>query len=178
MSSKITEDQLLQHLLTGKQTKYNDKKHIALLINVFMRGEGVMAFCADALICKDTFYRWLNTYEKFRNAYHIVLCSSGRIWERMPLVDNRINHQYWYLIMKNRFGYGNLRIPEPNKTNETEIYQNRQEQTYKLLSNAEISLEDSVKLSQLNKDNAIIFHVTKNAKDIKDLQILAENKVT
>ena len=96
----------VKHITSGQPTKYNRDKHIKLLYDVFSQAEGVMAFCSAALICKKTFYRWLEAHKEFREAYDIVINIAGSHWEMLPVIQPKINHHSWAMVMRNRFGYG------------------------------------------------------------------------
>lgn len=99
----------------GRPTKYNKEKHIQLLHDIFSSGRGVMGFCADALIDRKTFYNWLKQYKEFKEAYDIVINIAGDKWERWPIEALKLgafNYQYWHLIMRNRFHYSGINIPE------------------------------------------------------------------
>ena len=99
----------------GNHSKYDEKKHIQLLYDVFTVGRGVMGFCADAMIDRKTFYNWLKKHKKFKKAYNVVINIAGDKWERYPLQAAKrgeaFNYQYWHLIMRNRFSYSGINVP-------------------------------------------------------------------
>lgn len=95
-----------KRITSGQPTKYDKHKHIALLYNVFSNCEGIATFCAEALISKKTFFRWLEAHKEFREGYDIALNIGGRKWEMLPLEMKNINYNYWMSIMRNRYGYG------------------------------------------------------------------------
>lgn len=104
-------------------TTYDETVHVQLLHDTFIKGESIMAFCADAGIDRTTFFNWVKRNESFKKAYDIVINMAGRLWERLPLEmanDGKpFNFQYWHLIMRNRFHYSGLNIPKSkNKTTE------------------------------------------------------------
>lgn len=109
----ITKEDFVRHCKSGQPTKYKGEIHISLLFEVFTRGEGLMAFCAETLISKQTFYDWLDHHKEFREAYDIAICLCGKWWESYPLTNPDFNYPYWYAIMRNRFGYGKTRIRIP-----------------------------------------------------------------
>ena len=102
----ITNEKLIDHFKRGQPTKYREGEHIDLLVAIFGKGEGVMAFCAEAIITRSTFYLWLKVHEKFKYAYDVVMNVAGRQWEAYPLKDPSFHYPYWSTIMRNRFGYG------------------------------------------------------------------------
>ena len=102
----ITNEKLIKHFKAGKPTKYREGEHVDLLVAIFGKGEGVMAFCAEAIITKSTFYLWLKVHAEFKYAYDVVMNVAGRQWEAYPLKDRSFNFPYWSTIMRNRFGFG------------------------------------------------------------------------
>jgi len=106
----ITEDNFLKRCKETKQTKYEGERHIRLIFDVFSKGEGVMAFCAEALIGRQTFYDWLKAHQEFKKAYDIATNIAGRKWEEMPAINPDFNFPYWSTIMRNRFGYGKAKV--------------------------------------------------------------------
>ncbi len=105
------------HVRVGRPTKYRPDEHIELLFKVFKEGEGVSAFCAEALIGRKTFYDWLQLFPDFREAYDIALNVSARIWEAYPLINKDISFQYWATIMRTRFKHGRFKIKPVAKEN-------------------------------------------------------------
>lgn len=102
-------------------TKYDETVHVQLLHDVFSSGRGIMGFCAEASICRKTFFNWLKQYKEFKDAYDIVINIAGDKWEQLPLQllneGKPFNFQHWHLIMRNRFHYSGLNIPKSkNKT--------------------------------------------------------------
>ncbi len=108
------EEQFFKSAMSGRPTKYVPEQHIKLLYNIFNQKEGIMAFCAEALIGQTTFFNWLKKHKEFKNAYDIAINIAGRQWEKLPQEDSDFNFPYWSTIMKNRFGYGKPRIDVNN----------------------------------------------------------------
>jgi hypothetical protein len=104
----ITEENFLKKV--KNQTKYEGEKHIRLMFNVFNKGEGVMAFCAEALIGKQTFYDWLKAHQEFKKAYDMAISIAGRKWDAMTQLSPDFNFPQWSMIMRNRFGYGKPKV--------------------------------------------------------------------
>ena len=104
----ITEENFLKKV--KNQTKYEGEKHIRLMFNIFKEGEGVMAFCAEALIGKQTFYDWLKAHQEFKKAYDIAINIAGKQWEAMTQASPDFNFPQWSMIMRNRFGYGKPKV--------------------------------------------------------------------
>jgi hypothetical protein len=116
----ITKEEFVKHCKIGQPTKYKGEEHIGLLFEVFKRGEGMLAFCAESLISKQTFYDWLEDYKEFKDAYDIALCLCGKWWESYPLTNPDFNYPYWATIMRNRFGYGKTRVRIPKDVTPTD----------------------------------------------------------
>ena len=105
-----TKDDFIKHCTAGQPTKYDKKKHIGLLFDVFSEGEGVAAFCAEAFISQSTFFQWLQKHKEFKECYDIVINIAGRQWEAYPKTAPDFNFPYWSTIMRNRFGYGKPKV--------------------------------------------------------------------
>lgn len=103
-------------------TAYKEEIHCPLLLNVMgdaNRGT-VSAFCVEAFISDDLFYKWLDTHELFCETYGLAKMFSREIWEeegrelkyhvtQPGTQDCRFEH--WRLIGWSRFGVGkNSRI--------------------------------------------------------------------
>ena len=110
-----------QSLISGQPSKrrnqstFNPDVHIPLLERIFVGGEGVMAFCAEARISRMTFFRWLKQFSEFKECYDIAINQAGRLWEAYPMEvlkrGQAFNYQYWHLIMRNRFAYSGICFP-------------------------------------------------------------------
>lgn len=91
--------------------KYKEDEHIQLLVEVFNNGEGVEAFCMDALIAEPTFYQWIKTHENFGKAYQIALKIGARKWMRYPVIKSDINFLYWKVVASSRYGMNKIPVP-------------------------------------------------------------------
>ena len=123
----IKED-FIKRITSGQPTKYDKEKHIGLLFDIFNKGEGVMAFCADAMISQTTFFSWLKKYREFSEAYNVIINHAGRKWESYP-INPKVNMEfsYWSIIMRNRFGYGKSRFKIADNKNAKEMMQTAKE---------------------------------------------------
>lgn len=138
-------DRAKEHILAGKKTKYEEQTHIALLYDVYKNGEDAAAFCAEALIARRTFYYWLKAHEKFKEAHDIVINIAERHWEKLPITDAGINHQYWYMIMKNRFGYGKPRFVIEKGQKPLDVI----DAIFVALKNSELTIQEASQLASL-----------------------------
>lgn len=143
-------EKLIKQISSGRPTKYVQEQHIGLLFDVFDQGEGIMAFCADALISQKTFFNWLKKYKEFKEAYDIVINIAGRQWEKLPRDNPDFNFPYWSTIMRNRFGFGKSRIHLDKEATPLEIFKVIKQG----LSDQEISLQDGVQLTTIAKNEA------------------------
>lgn len=110
MTKEITKEAFIKHCKGGKPTKYEGDRHVGMLFEVFKRGEGIVAFCAEALVSKPTFYEWLKAHKEFQEAYDVAINISAKKWETEMITNPDLNFGYWSTIMRNRFGYGKPRI--------------------------------------------------------------------
>lgn len=138
-----------EHLLAGKTTKYDEDEHLQLLYNVFSMGEDIATFCAQALISKPTFYSWIKRHEKFKNAYEIVINIAASYWEKLPMTEEGkdINYQYWFMIMKNRFGYGKPRFVVNEGRGHTPL--DVIDAIFAALENSELTIQEATQLAAL-----------------------------
>ena len=123
MKETILKQKVLQQITAGRPTKYEKEKHIELLLDIYFKGEGVMAFCAEAAITQTTFNLWVRTHKEFKEAYDIAINIAGRQWEAYPLKKSGFNFPYWSMIMRNRFGYGRSRFKIADKKTAAEMMQ-------------------------------------------------------
>ncbi len=138
-------DRAKKRLTVGQPTKYDPKEHIPLLVDVFGRGEGVASFCAQAIICQKTFFKWLDAHEPFDNAYRITLSIGQRYWES-PGVINNINPKAWHTIMRNRFHYDKVRVKDLNVDGAAIDHM---KVILKGIKNGDLDINDANKLAQL-----------------------------
>ncbi|MGL5713045.1 MAG: hypothetical protein ACRCX2_08505 [Paraclostridium sp.] len=143
-------EKLLKQVTSGRPSKYVQEQHIGLLFDVFDQGEGIMAFCAEALISQKTFFNWLKKYKEFKEAYDIVINIAGRQWEKLPRENPDFNFPYWSTIMRNRFGFGKSRIHLDKKAEPLEMFETIKQG----LSDQEISVQDAVQLTTIAKNEA------------------------
>lgn len=145
-------EEFIKHITSGKPTKYDKEKHIGLLFDIFDQREGIMAFCADALISQKTFFNWLKKYKEFKEAYDIAINIAGRQWEKLPRENPDLNFPYWSTIMRNRFGFGKSRIYLDKEATPLEMFETIKQG----LSDQEISTQEGVQLATIAKTEADI----------------------
>jgi hypothetical protein len=143
-------EKLIKQVTSGRPTKYVREQHIGLLFDIFSQSEGVMAFCAEAMISQATFFNWLKKYKEFKEAYDIVINIAGRQWEKLPRENPDFNFPYWSTIMRNRFGFGKSRIHLDKEATPLEIFQVIKQ----ALTDQEISIQDGVQLTTIAKNEA------------------------
>jgi len=83
---------------------YDKEEHIPLLTQLFRAGKGIMAFCLEAGICKDTFHSWVKRYPEFRQAYGYA-CILAEYWWDKFIMEDLERGEYWYVkrTIQNRF---------------------------------------------------------------------------
>jgi len=145
-------DDKVKHFRCGQPTKYNEEKHIKLLMDIFDKSEGIMAFCSEALISKRIFFDWLEAHPKFKEAYEHALCTGGRRWETYPQANPEVNMVYWSAIMRNRYGYGKVRVKRPKDTTP----KGRIDAIWEGAEQGEYSMDEITKLSNLAQVQANI----------------------
>jgi len=148
----MIKEKFTKHCTGGQPTKYKQEKHIGLLFDIFSKGEGVMAFCADAAISRSTFFLWLQKHKEFKEAYDIAINIAGRQWEAYPLKNSGFNFPYWSMIMRNRFGYGRSRFKLSDKKTAAEMMQAAKEH----LDEDMITVNDYTSIVNSAKMQAII----------------------
>jgi hypothetical protein len=100
-----------------KGIKYDENKHPSMLLKIMAdpAKSRLSAFCAEALIGEDQFYRWMHNDELFLQCYALGKILSRENWERqgIELKDlltppGTISHafEYWKMVGWSRFGIG------------------------------------------------------------------------
>ena len=148
----MIKEEFIKRITSGQPTKYDKEKHIGLLFDIFSKGEGVMAFCADAMISQNTFFLWLKKHKELKEAYDIAINIAGRQWEAYPLKNSNFNFPYWSMIMRNRFGYGRSRFKLSDKKKASEMMQAAKEH----LDEDNITINDYTAIVNSAKMQAII----------------------
>ena len=137
-----------KHLLGGAPTKFDEKKHIILLREIFFEGGSIARFCAEALIDKKTFYNWKKAHPKFEFAYGILINVAEVVWEKMPSETpvSEFNFKTWSLNMKNKFGFGNPRI-DLETDEKTPV--SRLERVVEAMGNGELGGDEIAKITHV-----------------------------
>lgn len=151
-------EEIKKHSITGNTTKYDEEKHIGLLVDVFIEGNDIAAFCSEALISKPTFHNWRKKHKKFKDCYDIMINFAECIWEKMPLMQETkdINYHYWFMVMKNRFGYGKTRFEVPEDKSPLDII----DTILVALGNGELTIQEAAQLASLAREKANITATT------------------
>ena len=94
--------------------KYEAAVHIPLLKETYLKGGGMLAFCADAQITRRTFWDWTTKHLDFKEQYEISMCEGGRQWELLPLQLAKegitLNNRYWEIVARARYKYSQIQI--------------------------------------------------------------------
>lgn len=166
-SCKEKRNKFVQYSQIQRITRYEAKKHIGLLYDVFSKGEDVMAFCAEALISRHTFYYWLKHHPEFKFAYDIAINIAGRLWEQLPFSGRSFNYPHWSFIMRTRFGLGRIKV---EKTEGAKNPSDRIEAIWKGLESGELSINEVSQLTSIIANQVNIMNNDPN-KDEKALAI-------
>lgn len=93
----------VKYIHSGQPSKYKGKVHDELLIELFSQGNGYASFCAEAMICPDTYYEWLKLHPSFKRAHKLALAIGVHKWDKLAL-NKEIDGKRWSEIRRNRFG--------------------------------------------------------------------------
>lgn len=160
-----------KHLVGGKETKYDEKKHIELLFDVFKNGESVASFCAIAMISRDTFYRWLKKHDKFKESFEIVKNISEKRWLEMPFeLEGNFNFPYWFINMKNRFGYTDHRKVRLASLDENSSLSKQHEEVVREMKQGNITPQESNYVTNTIASKIKIEEHEIMRKDIKEIK--------
>lgn len=101
-----------RNIIGGRTPKYDPEFHIPILLEHFLNGRDVSAFCYSAEVCKQTFFNWVEKYPPFKVSYEIAKCLAEMWWTEMavqnvvnPTGVSTFNQTLWSMIMRNRFSY-------------------------------------------------------------------------
>ncbi len=86
--------------------KYDPKKHIPILMEIFENGGDIAAFCSSAKIARSTFQLWRAGFDDFKDAYDKAKELARAWWENQGqenLCNPQFNTNAWRLMMRNRF---------------------------------------------------------------------------
>lgn len=104
-----------KHFKNKNSKRYDEEKHCRLLIKVMMdKDYGCHStFCAQAMVCENTFYNWVRTHELFRNLWFFTKMVAKQLWyeEGRRIRDKEyqigtMNYEYehWKLMGWTKFG--------------------------------------------------------------------------
>lgn len=95
------------------KVKYDEEIHCPMILTTMMRSGRYSAFCLEAIISEDKFYRWLREHDLFRECYSIGKMYARESWEEEGLIlrdrecaPGTIDHSFdhWRLTGWSRFG--------------------------------------------------------------------------
>ncbi len=108
--SELVEN-IIKLSLGGNYTCYDKNVHIPLLVEIITASHPISTFCAQAHICRATFYNWLKTNPDFKYAYDLALPVGESNLLNLPLAKPEYPYAYWRLRMMNQYGYGKSSVP-------------------------------------------------------------------
>lgn len=94
-------------IIDGHVVKYDEKIHIPHLIDIFSWGGDISTFCSKCEINRSTFFMWVKSHKKFKEAYEYAEELARDIWERMGqkgIQSTDFNSKQWAMVGRNRFG--------------------------------------------------------------------------
>lgn len=165
-----TKDDFIKRYTAGQPTKYDKKKHIGLLFDVFGECEGVAAFLDEAAISKQTFYDWLKAHPEFAEAYEGAINCSQRKWETHPKDNPDFNFPYWSMIMRTRFGYGKPKVRIAKDATPLA----RMNAIWEGLEEGELSAQEATQLSSVARTQADILANQKQGTEPFELETKEE----
>lgn len=90
--AKMTLNELYEYLNKGK-SRYREKEHCMMLLDILPKKWRISAFCSEANIGEDTFYKWLRVNKLFKECYMVALCLAQEAWEKEE-IDNKGNEEW------------------------------------------------------------------------------------
>jgi hypothetical protein len=89
-----------------------------LLIEIMRKGKTSVAFCAEVMVSKQTFYDWVDNYPEFQAAYELGTSLAEQYWIQMgeDNIDNPdFNYAHYAFQLGARFGIGKTRKSKAKK---------------------------------------------------------------
>lgn len=101
-------DQLTKLILSDEEVIYVEDIHVRMLLRNHCAGRDIASFCAEAGICRQTYYNWRDSHPRFSRAINIAKVLAQSWWETFAQMyahkTDRFNTTYWSMVMRNRFG--------------------------------------------------------------------------
>ena len=100
----------------GRPTKYR-RKYCKIVIEKMKKGDSVTSCCAELGITRETFYKWVKTYQEFSDTYELGMVLAESWWEGIGKMGalglevgsnerkGRVQPGIFAFFMKNRFGW-------------------------------------------------------------------------
>ena len=134
-----------KYKLRTKPTKYNPNIHPQLIIELYSKGEGLEAFCAESMIGMKTFYNWMAQNPELAEAYETAMMVGKRYWMALPRIKPDTPQYYWNAVMAGRFNSQSDKIRKAKSKNATD----RVEAVWKSLEEGEISVRSAKTLMDM-----------------------------
>lgn len=126
-------------------TKYNRRIHPQLLVDLYSKGEGLEAFCAESMISMKTFYNWMAQNPEFAEAYAAAMMVGKRYWLALPRIKPDTPQYYWNSVMNGRFGSQNDKIRKAKSKNAAD----RVDAVWESLEEGELSVRNAKTLMDM-----------------------------
>lgn len=168
---------------------YVEEYHCPLIIKIMSDPEKgtVSAFCLEAMINEDKFYKWLKDFPIFKECYGIAKAFSKENWEKLGKeiceevgIPGTQNHrfEYWRMVGWSRFGIGKnsrVRLDLDSKKSPNEHYSELIEQA----RNGDFTAGEIKQLMEainVGMNAHQVFTLQKEIDGLKsDLQLMNEN---
>lgn len=145
-----------RNIIFGRKTKYEPEFHIPILLEHFLNGRDISAFCYSSEVCEKTFFNWLDKYPQFKVAYSIAKRLAQMWWEEMAL-QNVVNHSgvsnfnqtLWSMVMRNRFSYTEHRKLSVPKLKNSKSVKEQIEALVSYLSDGNLTAPEANQVSNL-----------------------------
>lgn len=172
-------ERVKRYTINKLEIKYDPAYHISLLFDTFSEGKTVAEFCAEAEICRATFYNWLNEHSEFSRAYDKARMFAQAHWElygRTGALLPGFNTTYWSMVMRNRFGYTEhrrLQIPGLKKAKD---FTAQHRCLLNHIAEGDLTASEAGNLSNLILSGAKIDELTTMKQDVDMLKKVIEGK--
>jgi hypothetical protein len=172
---------MADRIINGLEIKYDPMIHIPMLLKVFKEGYNVCTFCADAEICRRTFYKWVDKHPEFDKSYVVAKALAQDNWEKKPPKDlmqeegdGKFNDKLYWGIMKSRFGYTDSRVLDLPKLRQCKNPQEQIDCLIDYISKGTLTAQEGQVLSSLVQTALKVEENTELKAKIEELEEVVE----
>ena len=73
---------IVKSLEKKRSDGYKEEEHCRMILNILPGDWRISAFCVEAKICEDTFYRWVKKHPLFKICYGAAQMMAQEAWEQ------------------------------------------------------------------------------------------------